>query len=466
MTQAQSPWPSEFADRIRKQFPETANYFLESLGQGAAVSIRLNEAKFSCPATLPEKILWCSNGYFLKERPVFALDPLWHAGAYYVQEASSMFLEQVFRQIDIARPKMVLDLCAAPGGKSTHLNSLIDGNDLLVANEVIRSRVPVLTENLVKWGKPNFLVSNSDVKQFGRMGPLFDVLVVDAPCSGEGLFRRDAEAAKEWSVENSGLCVARQRRILSECWPALKKGGYLIYSTCTFNPAENEENLSWLSSRCGFSSIRVPVGPDWHVDEFLYDNIWGYRFLPHRMKGEGFFISLLRKEEDTPDIRFPRKFRTNLQRPVIMPEWIRTPVDKKFFQHQEQIKFIPAGWEKKILYLFEQVNLTHSGTVAGNLVKKKITPDHELAMSGSLLPGIFDTKELDWEGALSYLGRNKPEISPGGSDWQLITFKQVPLGFVKNVGRRYNNYYPVGWRLRMQPHSYSSARWYEKQDPV
>ncbi len=462
MTSDQSTWPSEFADRIRRQFPETANHFLGSLDQGAAVSIRLNPAKFS-PALLPEKVPWCGEGYFLRERPVFALDPLWHAGAYYVQEASSMFLEQVFRQIDIVHPKLVLDLCAAPGGKSTHLNSLIAGNDLLVANEVIRSRVPVLTENLVKWGKPNFLVSNSDAKQFGQMGALFDVLVVDAPCSGEGLFRRDSEAAKEWSVENSGLCAARQRRILAECWPGLKKGGYLVYSTCTFNPAENEENLSWLSSRCGFSSIRVPVDPAWQVDEFLYGDIWGYRFLPHRMKSEGFFISLLRKEEDTRDIRFPKKFRTRLQHSVTVPEWTRDTADKKFFQHQDQIKFIPAEWEKEILYLFEQINLVHSGTVAGNLMKKEIIPDHELAMSVSLLPGIFDAKELDLEGALKYLGRNQPEISAGGSGWQLVTFKQVPLGFVKNVGRRYNNYYPVEWRLRMQPYPSSVALWYENR---
>jgi len=336
MTFPTSNWPSDFIRRIRDQFPATADDFVEALNFDARVSIRLNKQKFDSIPELPT-VPWSNQAYFLEQRPVFALDPLWHAGAYYVQEASSMFLEQAFQQIQTDGSKMVLDLCAAPGGKSTHLNSLINDKDLLVSNEVIRSRVPILIENLSKWGHSNFMVSNSDARQFGDLGPLFDVLVIDAPCSGEGLFRRDPEAAKEWSLENANLCSVRQRRILAESWPCLKQGGYLIYSTCTFNPAENEENLNWLRSQGGFESVRIPLQEEWNVNEIDNNGIYGYRFLPHKVKGEGFFLSILKKTEQTEPVHFPKKLKTRLQRPTSMPDgWLQSTTDKTFFQHNDQ----------------------------------------------------------------------------------------------------------------------------------
>jgi len=459
MTSDQSRWPAAFTERIRKQFPSSADLFLESLDQDPAISIRVNPAKFR-EEFLLEKIPWCNNGYFLKERPVFALDPLWHAGCYYVQEASSTFLEQVMKQIKADHPKLILDLCAAPGGKSTHLISLINDDELLVSNEVIRSRVPALIENMTKWGKTNYLISSSDARQFGKTGALFDLLVIDAPCSGEGLFRRDPGAAREWSVENTSLCAVRQRRILADSWPALKKGGYLIYSTCTFNPSENEENLSWLRSHGGFSSIRIPLDPNWQIEEILHENIWGYRFLPDKMEGEGFFISLLQKEEETAPVHFPKKFRTKLQKPRQLPEnWILDPGSKKFFQHQDQIKFIPRNREKEILFLFDQINLVKAGTTFGHLKQRDTLPDHELAMSVNLNSPAFQQVETGLEGALDYLRRDQLSLHPDGKNWQLVTFRQIPLGFVKNIGHRYNNYYPKEWRLRMQEKSAGSL-WY------
>jgi NOL1/NOP2/fmu family ribosome biogenesis protein len=398
----------------------------------------------------------------LEERPVFALDPLWHAGAYYVQEASSMFLEQAFKQIEIEGPKIVLDLCAAPGGKSTHLNSLINTDDLLVSNEVIRSRVPILVENLSKWGHSNFVVSNSDARQFGETEGLFDVLVIDAPCSGEGLFRRDPEAAKEWSPENASLCSVRQRRILAESWPCLKQGGYLIYSTCTFNPAENEENLSWLRSQGGFESIRIPLQEDWNINEIENDGIYGYRFLPHKVKGEGFFLSILKKTEGTAPVRFPKKFKTRLQRPADIPyDWLKTAEHKTFFQHNDQLKFIPAAWEREILLLFEKLNLVKAGTHFATLKKKDILPEHELAMLNERTPGVFELIELAHEDALNYLGKANFQLQLNGPNWQLASFRGTPLGFVKNLGNRFNNYYPKEWRLRMQDHS-NRGLWYNE----
>jgi len=456
MTTPVHTWPADFISRIRTQFPETADSFIQALEFDPRVSLRINAAKFGSTPEIND-VPWCRTGYFLEERPVFALDPLWHAGAYYVQEASSMFLEQAFNQIQVEGPKLVLDLCAAPGGKSTHLNSLISDKDLLVSNEVIRSRVPVLIENLTKWGRSNFIVTHSDAQQFGELEGLFDVLVIDAPCSGEGLFRRDPEAANEWNLENANLCAVRQRRILAESWPCLKQGGYLIYSTCTFNPAENEENLAWLSTQGGFESVQIPNQPDWQIEEIEKDGILGYRFLPHKVKGEGFFIALLQKTEPTSTTRFPKKFKTRLQKTATdQTNWIARPEEKTFFQHQDQLKFLPSRWEQEILLLFEKLNLVKAGTHYATIKKNDFLPEHELAMLIELNPDAFEHLELTQEQALSYLAKDNFELQLSGKSWLLAAFDGSPLGFVKNLGSRFNNYYPKEWRLRMQDRSNKS----------
>jgi len=462
MTSIHSIWPEAFVERIRKQFPDTADSFLASLDRDAGTSVRINPRKFKATAGA-EKIPWCTTGLFLPERPLFALDPLWHAGAYYVQEASSMFLEQIINQIKADHPLTVLDLCAAPGGKSTHLSTLFGQDDLIVSNEVIRSRIPVLNENISKWGYPNVLITSSDARAFGNAGPLFDVLVIDAPCSGEGLFRRAPEAAGEWSVANAELCAVRQRRILADSWACLKDGGYLIYSTCTFNPAENEENLHWLRSHGNFSGVRVPLDLQWQADELEYQGIYGYHFLPSKVKGEGFFIALLQKQEATPPLFLPSKFKNRLQKTSqVPPRWILQPETKKFYQHQDQLKFIPAHREAEILYLFETIHVIKAGTTAGQLIRNDVLPDHELAMSVDLNAQAFPRTELTTEDALKYLGKEQFSLETVNTSWQLVTFRDTPLGFIKNLGRRFNNYYPKSWRLRMQT-GISVPLWYDHQ---
>ncbi|MFV0379149.1 MAG: methyltransferase RsmF C-terminal domain-like protein [Mangrovibacterium sp.] len=462
MTAQAKPWPADFMVRIREQFPGAAELFIAALEQNARISVRLNPAKFTAKPH-GEQVPWCNEAYFLPERPTFALDPLWHVGTYYVQEASSMFLEQAFRQVKVEGPKMVLDLCAAPGGKSTHLNSLLGKNDLLVSNEVIRARVQVLIENLSKWGYPNAVITNADPKQFGELEGLFDVLVIDAPCSGEGLFRRNPEAANEWNTENARLCAVRQRRILADSWPCLKSGGYLIYSTCTFNPAENEDNLQWLRQQCGFESIRLPLQSEWQVDELETEGIYGYRFLPHKVQGEGFFISILKKTEATVPIRFPKKFATRLQNPPkSTTHWVINPANKLFFQHQDQLKFIPANWENEILMLFEKLNVVKAGVHFATLKKNDLLPEHELAMSTELVADSFDRVELSHEDALRFLGRDNFQLPHAGSNWELACFGGLPLGFLKNLGNRFNNYYPKEWRLRMNERQ-AVPLWHKEQ---
>jgi len=272
-------------------------------------SIRMNPFKKSDPdsyrdVNLKSKTPWTDHGYYLETRPSFTFDPLFHAGCYYVQEASSMFLEQALKQtVDLSQPIKVLDLCAAPGGKSTHLLSLISKESLLVSNEVIRSRANILTDNIMKWGCSNVVVTNNDPRDFQRIENYFDVIVVDAPCSGSGLFRRDPEAIEEWSEHNVALCSQRQQRILADVLPSLKYGGMLIYSTCSYSQQEDEEICNWLTEEFQISNFKLKIENEWGIIE----TDKGYRFWPDKVKGEGFFIACFKKEAgDNGDVYLPK----------------------------------------------------------------------------------------------------------------------------------------------------------------
>jgi NOL1/NOP2/sun family putative RNA methylase len=250
---------------------------------------------------LAEAVAWSSNGYYLKSRPSFTLDPMFHAGAYYVQEASSMFLEEALKQaVDLTQPLKVLDLCAAPGGKSTLTQSVISNSSLLVSNEVIKARVNVLAENITKWGSANVIVTNNDPKDFQRLPGYFDVVIVDAPCSGSGLFRKDPKAVDEWSEQNVQLCNQRQQRILADVLPALKPGGVLIYSTCSYSPEENEDICDWLMDNYSFENTRFTLNEELGIVETTSPNnkAVGYRFYPDKVKGEGLFIAAFKKSDN------------------------------------------------------------------------------------------------------------------------------------------------------------------------
>jgi NOL1/NOP2/sun family putative RNA methylase len=264
-------------------------------------SIRINKIKNGQWTTGNEQyepVPWSSTGYYLSQRPSFTLDPLFHAGAYYVQEASSMFLEQALKQsVDLSKPLKVLDLCAAPGGKSTLIQSLISKESLLVSNELIKSRVNVLSENITKWGADNVIVTNNDPQHFQRLQNYFDVIVVDAPCSGSGLFRKDPEAIKEWSENNVEHCCHRQKRILADVFPALKEGGVLIYSTCSYSIEEDEAIGDWMFEQLALGGLQLAIDDNWKIVKTVSEKnkISGYRFYPDKLKGEGFFICVLRK---------------------------------------------------------------------------------------------------------------------------------------------------------------------------
>src|SRR5688572_27093140 len=250
--------------------------------EGRVTSIRMNPFKKSEIVNLKSKIPWTYYGHYLETRPSFTFDPLFHAGCYYVQEASSMFLEQPLKQLlDLSQPLKVLDLCAAPGGKSTHIISLLSPDSLLVSNEVIKPRSIVLTDNVIRWGCRNVIVTNNDPKAFQRIPGYFDVMVVDAPCSGSGLFRKDEDAVEEWSLNNVELCSQRQQRILADALPALKEDGLLVYSTCSYSGKEDEEIMDWLVQQMGMENIPLSIdGFKGIVVSTSPANATGYRFYP------------------------------------------------------------------------------------------------------------------------------------------------------------------------------------------
>jgi len=441
----------EFLNRIKIQFPSDSERFIQSIDQVPAISLRTNPRKFKSPVS-GERIPWCETGIFLNGRPSYTLDPLLHSGAYYVQEASSMFLEQAFLQIEVAKDRIVLDLCAAPGGKSTHLLSLLDSSDLLVANEVIRSRVSVLDENIRKWGHQNVVVCSNDPADFSSMEGLFDLILVDAPCSGEGLFRRDPGAINHWSVDNTNLCSTRQRRILADIWPSLKSGGYLIYSTCTFNPAENEENLKWLAENNEVESIRIPLQESWGAEEIENDGLFGYRFLPHRVKGEGFFLTLIRKKDGRDSYPIPKKIKSRFEK---MPKqfteirnWLNTS-NSEFFAKNEFLIAFPEDKIPVLNAISEQLRIISFGLPVAQFKKNDIIPEHTFALSVDRNPSVFETIELDLRDALLFQKKEEIRINSTIKGWMLVQYQDVPLGFVKNLGNRANNYFPKEWRIRM-----------------
>ena len=328
--------PEAFADYTRTLLGEAEYRLFEAaLQREPVVSLRLNPGKPAVdPASSPAGLTpvpWASTGYYAARRPTFTFDPLFHAGCYYVQEASSMFLEQVMRRY-VSRPVTMLDLCAAPGGKSTHARSLLPEGSLLVSNEVMRPRVSVLVENVQKWGHPDVVVTNNDPADFRPLRHVFDVILTDVPCSGEGMFRKDAVAVDEWSPDNVALCRQRQRRILTDIWDCLKPGGLLIYSTCTYNKEEDEDNVAWMCDELDAEPLEVPVRPEWNIAPDLSGRgLPVCRFLPHRTQGEGFFIAALRKPDGEAEPPAPRRGKPGDRKgkttpvPAACRTWLRNP---------------------------------------------------------------------------------------------------------------------------------------------
>ncbi len=454
--------PSAFEERIHCLLGGDYERFAEALDKEPPVSVRLNPLKTASIDGASKAVPWNELGYYLDARPAFTFDPRFHAGAYYVQEASSMFLHQVIRQY-VTEPVRYLDLCAAPGGKSTDAIASLPEGSLVVSNEVIPNRAYILAENIIKWGSPRCFVTRNEASDIGRLTDYFDVIATDVPCSGEGMFRKDPTAIAEWSPESVVRCADRQRDILTHVWNALRPGGLLIYSTCTYNLEENEEMIAFLHKEFGAIPLSIDVPEEWGIGRSLVEGIPAYRFMPHLTRGEGLFMAVLRKPGEAEDSRREALLASIVptgkkgkqspkNQPAIFDEWrhkLLVPETYTFVVADENIVAIPNEYQADYRLFSRGFNLLHAGITVATLKGKDYIPHTSLALSAALDRSQVAVCEVDLNTAWAYLrheGLILPSEQPRG--YILITYQGYPLGWVKNIGNRANNLYPQEWRIR------------------
>ncbi len=450
-----SVFPNAFKIQMQKILETETTSFFNALESESPVSVRYNPLKKQNLPTEFQKVPWASLSYYLPKRPLFTADPLFHAGAYYVQEASSMFLEQALSQHCKLNEKIrVLDLCAAPGGKSTLIAGLMNPESLLISNEVIRSRAHILSENVQKWGYGNIWVSNNDPLYIANTLPaFFDVIVVDAPCSGEGMFRKAANSIEEWSPQAVNHCSLRQQRILHDIWKSLRPGGLLIYSTCTYNETENEQNLAKFKESCDFDSLKLSLDKSWGVTETNLNDIYGYRFYPHLTKGEGFFMSVLKKSGEKissdPKIRKNQLSKAGKEADFLK-NWCKSEAIE-LVKRKELVIALPKSLSYEAQLIESSLNIVSGATELAELNRKGFIPMPAAALWTGLNKEAFNTTTLDLENALRFLHLENVnlEISDSAEGWQLMSYKDLGLGWIKKLSNRVNNYYPKEWRIRM-----------------
>lgn len=445
---------------------------ISALSEPASVSVRLNPFKLRPDETSGlfgwkgEEVPWNGNALFLPERPQFTLDPLLHAGVYYVQDSSAMFPGFVFRSavrtLISENPSSgirALDLCAAPGGKTTDiatsLRTLCGDDFLLVSNEIMKQRAAVLADNAGIWGEPSMVVTSADPAAFSRLAGFFDIIVADVPCSGEGMFRKDGEAVAQWSGDNVELCQARQRRIVADVWPALAEGGFLVYSTCTFNNKENDDNVGWIADNLGAEV----VGIDFQTSGIMPSR-YGKVLIPGLVKGEGQYCALLRKTVSSQVSRpVKNRCRRNLKADSVrsaggISKELKIRLSGLFDRNVELLErngMILAVPEFLCRHLpvIESLGPMMRGTAIGQLKGRDLVPDADLALSIILAEDAFPKAELAIQEARAFLHRDALMLPDAPKGIVCVTYLGHPLGFVKNLGSRCNSLHPQHRRIRM-----------------
>lgn len=440
-----SDFPSDFVNRVSQDDFLGGEKLLYALNTISPVSIRRNPLKSHANLDERSPVSWCENASYLTERPSFIKDPMFHAGSYYPQEAGSMFLDVVLRQLDLPEEARILDLCASPGGKSTLISSWMQNKGLLVSNEVIHARSKVLKENMTKWGVSNSVVTSNDPADFDRLPNYFDLIVVDAPCSGEGMFRKDKEARKEWSIDNVQLCAARQKRIVMDVWGALQPGGYLVYSTCTFNSDENENNVEWFIQETNASLIAIET-----VAFKKGRNDVGFYALPSEVDTEGFFIAVLQKPGEAKQRKFAFKKKAdlvNFSAEKLKDYYVSD--ENSVVQWKEFLFSVPKVFLEDIHFIYSSLHTIKLGTEIGEVTHKGWNPKEGLALNPSIQNSSISKIELTLELALSYLHGDTFSLE-GKQGYYLMTYQNEPLGWIKHLGNRFNNLYPKEWRIKMR----------------
>lgn len=449
--------PKEFISEIESYNAKSLDGLVEALAEtDASVSVRANRGKqVSMPANV-DHVPWCGRGWYLPQREAFTFDPAMHQGLYYVQDASSMILSHIVSWLtkEADAPLRYLDACAAPGGKTTAAIDSLPAGSLVVANEYVPTRAAVLRENVIKWGYPGCVVSKGDTARIGKLSGFFDIIAADVPCSGEGMFRKEPDAVSQWSMGLVRECVERQREIVDNIWQALAPGGYFIYSTCTFNRYEDEEMVQYIVDEYGAESVAVPIPADCGIESGVNTAHHCYRFLPHKVKGEGLFVAVLCKPADADVASFKQK----KAKPAAMPkiadqvvktakQWLLNPADVEFSQKGDYIIAIPKALSRDIAVLTSVLDVIHYGVVVGEIKGKDLIPSQSLAMSMALNVDAFPVCEVDYATAIAYLRREAITLDDAPRGYVIVSYVGKPLGFVKNLGNRANNLYPQEWRI-------------------
>ena len=449
-----SSLPNDFINQMEALLGDQVKAFVESLDGNSLSSIRMNPYKALSEPVFEDlvPVKWHDSAFYLKERPIFTLDPNFHTGSYYVQEASSMFiLKAIQTVIDMDHKALrILDLCAAPGGKTTLLSEL-GPQHLIVTNEVIKSRYQILNENLTRWGIKNLISISYDVDRLTELDNMFDIVLVDAPCSGEGLFRKDKEARNHWSLNSVNHCSARQKRILEAALSKVKEDGILIYSTCTYNSQENIEQVKWILESSDFESVQIPIAQNFQIEELLSVDAFGYQFYPHKLRGEGFFMSILKKTAHTGAPQsISKKIKSSLSRKelALLSELVEIEQERIYFHHNDTVCVIDQEFEGD-LQLFMKSFRGQFGVGICQMKKQLLIPEHSLSQNPFIkhkLPSL----ELNKEQALRFLKKEQFDYQFTEKGWLQLNHNKIGLGWGKNLGKRMNNYLPKNLRIRMQ----------------
>ena len=438
--------PEAFIEQLRGLLPDEWEALVTAITSSEpSVAVRVNGARGVGVPDGARRVPWCREGFYLEDRPAFTFDTDWHVGRYYVQDASSMFIAHVIRHF-IHEPVRYLDLCAAPGGKTTAAIQALPQGSLVVANEIVPPRARVLADNVVRWGNPRCVVTSNAPAHLGKMTHFFDVIAADVPCSGEGMMRKDDEAVAQWSPALVEQCAQRQREILTDAWQALRPGGLLIYSTCTYNRQENEEIADFIVRELGATSLEVPVEPDWNIHPAIGSECHGYRFMPHRVDGEGLFMAAFRKDGDSPrqDIRVKEKLPKKADE--MGKNWLFTPENYMIDQQGDLYVAVPQDIRREVAALRALLNGLHAGVEVATMMSRKTVPHHALAMSLARAADAFPTCEVDYATALRYL-RGESITLDGPRGYVLVAHQGAVLGFANNLGNRANNLYPKPQRI-------------------
>ncbi len=444
----------DFLKQLHEIIPDEADSLAYAIANTSpSVSIRVNKSKGAKADAHARRVPWCEDGFYLDERPQFTFDTDFQSGRYYVQDASSMFIGYAIGKL-VKEPVRYLDLCAAPGGKTTSAIDALPQGSLVVANEIVPLRARILKENVVKWGSPYTVVTHNRPADFARLTHFFDVIATDVPCSGEGMMRKDDEAVEQWTPQLVEECAARQRNILADIWECLRPGGLLIYSTCTYNLEENERMVRHICQDLGGESIDLGVDASWRIHPALEGGEHCYRFMPHRTEGEGLFLSVIRKAGNAPRAEVATKPRKSGKAAKATPvpaeatRWLQQAEQYDYSVADDAVIAIPSCYAAETALLASTLKVLHRGVELAALKGKNCVPAQSLALCSSLRCDAFARADVDYATAVAYLRGESVVLADAPRGYVLLYHGDSPIGFVNNLGNRANNLYPKEWRIR------------------